>query len=58
MLMPGIAELVLTVMLIGGIWLAGAVVIKAADRVDLHRTAAAPARRRAHKAALENARRR
>jgi hypothetical protein len=57
MLMPGIAELALTVMLIGGIWLAGAVFIKAADRIDVHRTAVL-ARRRAHKAALETARRR
>ena len=52
--MSGIAEMAVTVILIGGIWLAGVVFIKAADRVDIHRTAVL-ARRRSDKAAVENA---
>ena len=46
MSLPGIVEMALTVILIGAIWLAGVVFIKAADRVEMHKAAALARRRR------------
>jgi hypothetical protein len=49
--MPGVAEVALTIVLVCGIWSAGALFIGVADRVELKREARAR-RRRSQRSAL------
>jgi hypothetical protein len=54
MSLSGAFEMALTFLLFGGIWLAGVVLIKAADRFERRRTLAL-ARRRAERVAADRA---
>ena len=54
MALPGVAEMAFTVILIGAIWLAGVVFIKAADRVEMHKAAALRSQRTAPKGRRRN----